>query len=121
MPTYGTPQAGGVLTSVQPGDAYTLFNAETPADGTASVAFALANGPAPGENSKTFHIDFAAAPTAVVVIQCANQDVEADYVTVYTSTNTQHDAYTDIGTSAFYRAKLVSQSAGGALTVTVQR
>ena len=121
MPDYGVAQAGGVLTSLQPGDSYTLFNAETPTAPQASVAFAFSVGPNPGNNSKTFHIDFASAPTAVVDIQAANADVDADYITVYTSTNLQHDAYTDIGTSAFYRAKLASQSAGGAITVTVQR
>lgn len=115
MPVYGSPQSGGV-TALNTGDSMNLFNAETVAAGTASIPFARGNGP-----GSTFMINFAASPTAVVVIQAANNDVEAEYQTIYTSTNLQVDAYTDIGYSDFYRAKRISGSAGGLLTVNVKR
>lgn len=129
MPLYGVNQSGfnpapnqGLnLTAVQPGDSFTLFNAETVTAPQASVAFSRAAGPANSDGGTTFSISFASAPTAVVQIQAANQDLDSEYVTVYTSSNTQHDAYTDVGRSAFYRARVLSQSAGGAITVIAQR
>ncbi len=122
MPNYGVAQAGGVLTELQPGDSYALWNAETPAAGTPSVAFATGYNPGGGGSKPiTFQILFAAAPTDSLVIQASNQDIDATYETVYTSTNLQYDAYADLGGYAFYRAKLVSQSAGGAVSVIVKR
>lgn len=118
---YGTPQAGGTLTALQPGDSLDLFNAETPAAPQASIAFARGSSPSGSDQGVTFQIAFAAAPTASVVIQGSNIDSDADYETLYTSSNKQFDAYTDTGRWAFYRAKLVSQSAGGAVTVLAQR
>jgi hypothetical protein len=129
MPLYGVPQSGpnatnsGLnLTSLAPGDGpFYLFNAETLTAPQASVAFARATAFGGADNGTTFNIRFAAAPTAVVVIEAANVDVDANYVSVFTLTDTQIGAYTDIGRSCFYRARLVSQSGGGALTVTAQR
>jgi hypothetical protein len=125
MPNYGIPQAGGTLTALQPGDKLTLFNAESPAPPQASVAFARGMGMMSADGGSTFHASFATPPTAAVVnIQAANQDIDADYTNVGTLTFTgpQTDqAYTDVGRSAFYRAQLASQSGGGAITVTVQR
>src|SRR5690242_19474504 len=118
MPNYGTPQSGG-LTALAPGESMYLFNAETPAAPQASIPFARAISASQDDAGTTFQIIFDAAPTAVVDIQCSNVDIDADYITVYTSTDTQFDAYTDIGRSAFYRAKLVS--GGGTLTVIAQR
>ena len=48
-------------------------------------------------------------------------EFDALYETLWTSTNTQYDNYTDTTRWAYYRARLVSQSGGGALTVTVKR
>lgn len=122
MPAYGTPQAGGVLTSLIPGDPlHYLFNAETLTAPIASIAFSRGTGTADGTPEMTFQISFVSAPTAVVVIQGSNQDIDALYATLWTSTNTQDDNYTDTARWAFYRARLVSQSGGGALTVTVKR
>jgi hypothetical protein len=120
MPNYGVVQAGGIV-ALQPGDLYYLFNTESPTAPQASVSFARAMGPTQGDNGITFQILFASAPTAVVLIQGSNVDTDADYETVYTSTNLQNDSYTDIGRFAFYRAKLLSQSAGGALSVIASR
>lgn len=121
MPAYNTPQAGGTLTSVIPGDSYTLFNAESLTAPISSIAFSRGESPSGSDQGMTFQMSFASTPTAVVVIQGSNQDIDALYETIWTSTNTQYDNYTDTTRWAFYRAKLVSQSGGGALTVTVKR
>lgn len=127
MPNYGVAQAGSNataglnLTTLQPGDTMLLFNAESPAAPQASVAFARGYSPSGDDAGITFQISFAVAPTAVVAIQGSNVDLDAAYETLYTSTNVQFDNYTDTTRWAFYRAKLVTQSAGGALTVRVQR
>jgi phosphopantetheine adenylyltransferase len=68
----------------------------------------------------TFMIQFASAPTNSLVIQGANTDTDAAYQTLYTSTNKQLDNYTDTVAWTYYRAYLVSQSAGGVLTVLAQ-
>jgi hypothetical protein len=121
MPNYGMPQAGGTLTALQPGDSMYLFNAEAPAAPQASIAFARGYSPSGDDSGITFQILFAAAPTAQVVIQASNVDADANYQTVFTSTNLQNDNYTDTVRWKFYRAKLVSQSAGGALTLIASR
>jgi hypothetical protein len=125
MPNYGVAQAGSNptlglnLTSLQSGDTdYFLFNAEVLTAPQASVAFSRANAPG-AQTTYTFSIDYASAPTAVMTIQGSNTDVDADYVTLYTSTSIQHDFWTDTGAWKYYRAALVSQSGGGAVTVKV--
>lgn len=122
MPNYGVAQAGGVLTCVETGDNYTLFNAETLTAPQASVAFCPAF-PADGGQrpSIMFTIHFASAPTSRVAIQGSNVDVDAQYVDLVLSDNLQDDFYGDFGSFRFYRARLVTQSAGGALTVIAQR
>jgi hypothetical protein len=120
MPAYGTPQGGGVLTCVNAGDQFTLFNAETLTAPQASISFNRGSDPVAGQpNGIVFQISFATAPTAAVQIQGSNDLV--NWSVVYTSTNTSPDSYPDLGQFAFYRAFLVSQSAGGALTVIAQR
>lgn len=123
MSNYGVLQAGGTLTEILPGDAFTLFNAESPAAGQASVAFATGYCPGGGpSHGIVFTIDYAATSvTAVMLIQGSNRDVDADYQTLYTSTNVQHDNYADVGGFAFYRAKLSTESAGLPVTVIAQR
>lgn len=121
MPNYGTPQAGGTLTELKPGDSLYLFNAETPAAPQASIAFARGTSPSGDDGGVTFQILFAEAPTAELEIQASDVDTDADYITLTTLTNIQQGSYTDTQRFAFYRAKLVSQSAGGAVTVLAQR
>lgn len=121
MPLYGVAQAGGVLTCLIPGDSMTLFAAETLTAPQASVAFNRGESPSGNDQGCTFQILFATAPTSTLAIQGSNLDVDADYVTLFTSTSKQQDGYTDTGRWAFYRAKLLTQSAGGAVTVNVQR
>ena len=122
MPNYNTLQAGGTVTAIQPGDSITLFNAEAPAAGQASISFATGYSPGGGPaHAITFTIDYAAAPTAVMVIQGSNRDIDADYQTLYTSTSIQHDSYSDGGGYAYYRAKQISESGGQPVTVIAQR
>lgn len=121
MPNYGVAQVGGTVAAVAPGDQYFLWNAETPTAPQASVAFARQMGPGQTDAGITFTISFASAPTDSLVIQGSNVDSDAQYQSLYTSTNKQLDAYTDTGRWAFYRAKLVTQSAGGAVTIIAQR
>ena len=128
MPNYSVPQAGfngppneGLnLAVLIPGDVYFLFNAETPTAPQASVAFARGLGPNGQKGPILFTISFASSPTAVVEIQAADTDLDANYQTVFTSTSTQLDNYSDLGLFSFYRAKLVSQSGGGAITVKAE-
>lgn len=119
MPAYVAGQA----CDLRPGDPfYNLFNGtETPAAVMPSVAFARGQSPSGADQGTTFQISFASAPTAVVLIQGANQDVEALYETLWTSTNTQYDNYTDTTRWAFYRAKISTYSAGGMPVVTAKR
>ena len=126
MPKYGDlPSAvgatGQLATMLVPGDALTLFNAETLTAPQASIAISIGPAVGGGYAPLTFDIEFAAAPTATVAIQGAMNDVDSAYQTLYTSTSLQQDNYADYGKFRFYRAKLLTQSAGGALTVTVSR
>lgn len=122
MPAFNTVQAGGVRTALSPGDSLALFNAETVTSNEASIPFNRANGPSGDDAGTTFSIDWETTPTgSTVLIQVANQDVDADYVTVYTSTALQHDVYTDIGRARYYRAKVAPYAAGGKLTLIANR
>src|ERR1700690_2372156 len=95
MPVYGSPQAGGVLTQINPGDIYELLNAEVLADGQASIAFCRGVGEGLQPSSITFTIAGAAAP--VVNIEASNQDIEATYQQVHNTTNQALDYYLDYG------------------------
>ena len=123
MPLYGTPQAGGVLTALGPGDSIKLFDAEViPVKPQASIAFARQDGGGlAGARQTTFQVGFAAAPLASVAIQGSNVDIDAAYQDLAQIDNAQFGLYVDTGTWAYYRAVLLSQSAGGAVTVIAQR
>jgi hypothetical protein len=130
VPNYGVAQSGSFpnqgnnLTTLIPGDLpFYLFNAETPTAPQASVAFCRGFTPGTGGATVplTFEISFASAsPTAEVDIQGSNTDADADYISLYSSVNQQYDYYSDYGGFRFYRAKLVTYSSGGALTVLVK-
>ncbi len=73
-------------------------------------------------NLITFQIQFTAvSPTDQVLIFGSNTPPTTagmtNPVTLYTSNNLQSDSYSDNLAFAFYQAKLISQSAGGALSV----
>lgn len=128
MPAYGTPQSGGTPTSLVPGDGpYYLVNAEVVAAGYKSIPFSRGYSPGAADNGCTFQIQWTVAPTAEVDIQGSNVDVDGSYQTLSQSINPianpagYLDNYTDTTRWAFYRVYVPSYSAGGALTVTVQR
>jgi hypothetical protein len=110
---------------VSPGQSFTCFDGtETPGASVKSAAFMRGHGAlglgwtAP----VTFSIDFSTSPTAVVLIQASNTNVDADFQTVKTSTDTQYDNYSDSTTAwKFYRAVLSTYSSGGMPVVTAQR
>lgn len=123
MPLYGTPQSGGTLTSIIPGDSFTHFDGtETPSAGVTSIAFSRGYSPSGDDAGITWYVQFPlASPSAVVLIQGANSNVEANYQTLDTITDLQQAAYTDTGRAAFYRVKLSAYSSGGMPVVTAQR
>jgi hypothetical protein len=125
MPIYGTVQGGGQLTQLSPGDSMALFAAESPAPVAASIPFCRAMSPSSDDAGTTFQIEWATAPTAVldsVAIQGSNVDTAAAYETLYVSNGgAQYDNYTDLTRFLFYRAILLAESSGGAVTVLVQR
>lgn len=119
MPTFTLP-----VVALYSKDSYTLFaSTDTLAAGNNSQIIAIGTaGPVP-RGVMTFQGDFASAPTAQWIIYGSNtQPTSAgpqNGVALYTSSNKQHDNYTDNLAFIFYWAQLVSQSAGGALTLTV--
>ena len=123
MPLYGVPQAGNSQpTALQPGDSLYLFNNETITAPQASISFARGYNPGGGAtNPIIFQAWWASSPTATLNIQGSNVDSNSQYVTLGQITNTSPAYYADAGGFAFYRVQLSSQSAGGAITVLVQR
>jgi hypothetical protein len=123
MPAYNTQTPPPAL---YPGDAAYAFQAETPAAGTASQQFAVAqpyDGAAGGPAVLRVDISYAAAPSAVAVaIQSAADDADAAYFTEYTSTSTAGESVKLTNfRGRFVRVKLVSQTGGGAITVRLVR
>lgn len=119
MPAYGSAQVGGNLpTAVSPGDNFYLWNAETPAGGTASIPMARTLSPSGDDAGITFQAIFPG--TASVQIQGSNVEQAAAYVNVGTAIAVTGGFYTDTQRFAFYRALAVSLS-GGTLTVIAQR
>ncbi len=122
MKLYGAAQAGGSLQAVLPGQRIILFDGtETPAALVKSLAFVPVPGPTQVPSPIVFTTHFGAAPTATVLVQAANADVEAQYQTVFTSTNKQDDYYADAGGFAFYRVQLSAYVSGGMPVVIAQR
>lgn len=120
MPLYSLP-----VIALYPKDSYTLFSAsDTLVAGSNSQIITIgAAGPVP-RGVMTFQGDFASSPTAAYEILGSNTQPTAtapdpNGTVLYTSTNKQHDNYTDNLGFTFYWAQLVSQSGGGALTLTV--
>jgi hypothetical protein len=126
MPLFGAAQAGGQLTSLIPGEVLSLFAADSVTAPQASMA--VSRGYSPGGFTNfgiTFQITFASSPTAVTQILGTNvyqypgkAFVLTEWTVLYTSTNLQSDSYTDAGASRFYCGYVVSQSGGGAITLT---
>jgi hypothetical protein len=129
MPTYATPMAGGVFTSLCVGQGpYFLFNNEAVTTAEASTAISRATSPSGADNGITFQMEFASAPTAGIIEILATNVPQSpkhsfnlnEWSVVYTSTTDQTQSYTDIGRSEFYCAYAVTGPSGN-LTVTANR
>ncbi len=120
MPNYDTQNPPF---SAQSGDVVFAFNGESPAAPQASQQYALTpliSGTGPGGRTIAWQTSFAAAPTAVnIVLQAADVDADANYATIDTSTQVGGERRQILTQGKFVRVKLVSQTAGGALTVTL--
>lgn len=121
MPAY----VAGRAPDLRPGDmGYSIFDGtETPSAGLSSLAFARGQSPSGADQGTTFSISFpSASPNATVLIQGSNQDVDAQYQTLWTSTGLQYDNFTDdVGRWAFYRSQLSAYSSGGMPAVIAKR
>jgi hypothetical protein len=123
MPAYvAGPQN---FTDLEVGVSLYLFSAEAPtipAAGYPSIALTRAYSPGTAAGT-TFQLNWATAPTATVdsiAIQGSNDGI--NWQTLYTSNaGIQQDNYSDDEHWAFYRAILLAESTGGALTVIAQR
>lgn len=121
MPAYGAVASPVALYA---GDEVTLWNAESPAAGTSSIAVSLAahaGSPSPAELA--ISISYGSAPTAQIQVQGANDDADASYTSggLPSSANTSPDLLQFSARAQFLRVNLVSQSGGGAITVKVRR
>ena len=114
MPVYGSLQAGGTPTALQPGDGMVLFNAEVVGAGVASIPFARGFSPGGGAPPIVFTASWTAGAPS---IQGSNVDDPAQYITLGPTGAVSPGFYADSGGFAFYRAI----SAGGTVTVRVQR
>jgi hypothetical protein len=107
--------------SLMPGDLGFSFNNETfPSGAQAGSQFALpsyAGQPDPGYTVRWQTI-FGTAPSAVnLVLQAAMADVDAEYQTIDTTTNTAGEGRTVTGVQAnFLRIKFISSTGGSGLT-----
>ena len=131
MAVYGIPQVGNNpvpglnLTSIVPGDSYTLFDGtETPAAGLASIAFSRGYSPGVSDNGVSFFVSGFPASGCTVDIQASDTDIDGDYYSVSGSlapdTN-GNAAYTDIGRANFYRAFLTTYASGTMPVVKASR
>ncbi len=124
MPQYGVAQAGGNaklglnLTSLEEGQLITLIAAaDAVAAAYKSVAFARAM---QQSANRTITFTQSGCPgNTVTVIEAADADLDASYQTVGTITG--NSFYTDIGASAFYRARVSSYQGSDVPVVTANR
>jgi hypothetical protein len=124
MPNYSQSSNVNPITALFPGQKILLFNAETPAPGQNSIAVNLPALQYGGRSQAqlSFSISYASAPTAVLTVMAANDDVAASYIaTSTTSTNKQTDRLELATNAPFVLIQLTSQSAGGAVTVELYR
>jgi hypothetical protein len=125
MPAYNVRQPAG-LAALTPGDGpYVMFDGtETPATTLASVAFARGSGGIGPPQGITFSAT--GLPSGCTVdIQVSETDVDGDYWTPNGATiggdANGNGGYTDIGYSAFYRAKISAYTTGAMPVVKAQR
>jgi hypothetical protein len=118
MPSYQntTPPS-----SLMPGDVGFSFNNESfPGSAEAGSQFAIPSyaGRADGGTAVRWQTIFGTVPTAVnLILQGAMADVDAEYQTIDTTTNTAGEARTVDGVQArFLRIKFISSTGGSGLT-----
>ena len=121
MPNY---QSQNPPFAVSPGDVVNPFSAESPAPPQSSQQFALAptvGATGPGGRVVAWQTSFASAPSAVSVqLQSSDVDSDASYQSLDSSTATAGERRQVANVQAkFLRAKLVSQTGGGAITVSL--
>jgi len=118
MPNYNTQNPPY---AIFPGDLALAFNAESPAAGQASQQFSLPVYSGRGEQGRTVRWQtlYGTAPSAInIALQVALEDVDAQYQTIDSSTNTAGESRSVSGVNApFIRAKVVSITGGSAVTV----
>jgi len=109
--------------AVYPGDSVTLFNNENPAPPQASQQVAMGNVYGGDDVGVSVLITYASAPTSVQIdIQIADTDQDANYFSIYSSTNAAgENVNLNVQRHKFLRVKKVSQSGGGAVTAVVSR
>ena len=109
--------------AIYPGDSVAVFNAETPTPPQASQQVAIGNVYGADDVGVSVLISYASAPSSVTVnIQMSDVDVDANYVTVGSSTVTTGDSLNlNAQRHKFVRAQLAAQTGGGAITVRVAR
>jgi hypothetical protein len=107
--------------AVFPGDVVSAFSNEAPGAGQASQQFTLADYSGFADQGRTVRWQtlFGTAPTAVsIMLQGALQDVDAEYFTLDTSTNTAGESRAVTTVRAkFLRAKVTSITGGSGVTV----
>lgn len=139
---FGAPQSGGNIvsglnmTNLRTGDTYTLMTgAETVASGSSSVAFVLGNRSTGGPINKTFDV-LGCTNNTTWTIQGSNGPAVEDNPGVPGSTLNKFNAtfqdvtfpdpitgnapYTDTGSYAYYRFRIVTLQAGDAPIVNVR-
>jgi hypothetical protein len=118
MPNYNTQNPPY---AIFPGDLALAFNAESPSAGQASQQFAVPHYSGFSEGGRTIRWQtlYGTAPSAVnIALQAAMQDVDAQYQTIDSSTNTAGESRSVAGVNAlFLRAKVTSITGGSAVTV----
>ena len=106
-----------------PGDVVFAFNSESPAAGQASQQFSLPvySGQADQGRTVRWQTLYGSAPTAIAIaLQVSLQDVDAQYQTVDTSTNTAGESRSVSGINApFIRAKVTAITGGSGVTVQI--
>lgn len=117
MPVYGTAQAGGQLTDLQPGDGpFFLWNNETVASSGKSIAFSRGH----SNTAEDFGITFLNnSASASVAIQGANVDADANYISITSGTVAAGASFTDTNRFNFYRA--ICAAGGTGVIVSAMR
>jgi hypothetical protein len=117
MPLYGSAKP----VYLYPGQQFVLFDGtETPSAGVKSLAFERAANWSGLPSPMAFTITFPTTPSATVLIEASNDDVEAHYQTLGSSTAILGN-YADYGEFRYYRANLSAYASGSMPTVIVQR